>query len=215
MTVVIGNRSKHDDSRHLEVYDWPHAAAALTSSGAHGAQRRDPDPRTRHPRRRAPRDRRSLRRTAWLARPLLPGRQGAARDRGARSRCRRALDEVAEALATADTFAEAIAAIVAPWRRLLVENDFALAAPSPPRLSIPPLKATSSAATSTTCSPSGGPQSLRSTSISESCRRRQMSNRRSSCPRSRARSSSPAPDAASSRRRPWSATSRPTSGKNS
>ena len=38
-------------------------------------------------------------------------------------------DEVAEALTTAETFAEAIAAIVAPWRRLLIDHDFALGCP--------------------------------------------------------------------------------------
>ena len=38
-------------------------------------------------------------------------------------------DEVAEALTGADTFAEAIAAIVAPWRRLLIDHNFALGCP--------------------------------------------------------------------------------------
>ena len=38
-------------------------------------------------------------------------------------------DEVAEALTKAETFAEAIAAIVAPWRRLLIDHDFALGCP--------------------------------------------------------------------------------------
>ena len=38
-------------------------------------------------------------------------------------------DEVADALTRAETFAEAIAAIVAPWRRLLIDHDFALGCP--------------------------------------------------------------------------------------
>ena len=37
--------------------------------------------------------------------------------------------EVDEALTRADTFAEAIAAIVAPWRRLLTDHNFALGCP--------------------------------------------------------------------------------------
>ena len=62
------------------------------------------------------------------------GAPGFARDQGVpwvdlRTAAAELSDEVAEALATADTFAEAIAAIVAPWRRLLVENDFALGCP--------------------------------------------------------------------------------------
>ena len=38
-------------------------------------------------------------------------------------------DEVDEALTQAKTFPDAIGAIVAPWRRLLVEHDFALGCP--------------------------------------------------------------------------------------
>jgi len=38
-------------------------------------------------------------------------------------------DEVAEALAEAETFPEAISAIVEPWRRLLIDHDFALGCP--------------------------------------------------------------------------------------
>jgi TetR/AcrR family transcriptional regulator, lmrAB and yxaGH operons repressor len=38
-------------------------------------------------------------------------------------------DEVDEALAQAKTFPDAIGAIVAPWRRLLVDHDFALGCP--------------------------------------------------------------------------------------
>ena len=39
------------------------------------------------------------------------------------------LDEVDEALAKAATFPEAIGAIVAPWRRLLIDHDLALGCP--------------------------------------------------------------------------------------
>src|ERR1700738_3260870 len=38
-------------------------------------------------------------------------------------------DEVDKALAQAKTFPDAIGALVAPWRRLLVEHDFALGCP--------------------------------------------------------------------------------------
>jgi AcrR family transcriptional regulator len=38
-------------------------------------------------------------------------------------------DEVDQALAQAETFADAIGAIVAPWRRLLVDHDFVLGCP--------------------------------------------------------------------------------------
>jgi AcrR family transcriptional regulator len=38
-------------------------------------------------------------------------------------------DELDEALAKAETFPEAIAAIVAPWHRLLIDHDFALGCP--------------------------------------------------------------------------------------
>jgi TetR/AcrR family transcriptional repressor of lmrAB and yxaGH operons len=38
-------------------------------------------------------------------------------------------DEVDSALAQAETFPEAIGVIVAPWRRLLVDHDFALGCP--------------------------------------------------------------------------------------
>src|ERR1700694_3763073 len=38
-------------------------------------------------------------------------------------------DEVDQALADAETFPDAIGVLVAPWRRLLVEHDFALGCP--------------------------------------------------------------------------------------
>ena len=38
-------------------------------------------------------------------------------------------EELAEALATAQSFPDAITAIVAPWRRLLVDHDYALGCP--------------------------------------------------------------------------------------
>ena len=104
-------------------------AAAITGARAHGAQRRNADARARHPRRRAARDRRALRRTSRLARPLLPGRQDTTHDRSDRRRLAELSAEVDQTLTQAKTFPEAIGAIVAPWRRLLVDHDFALGCP--------------------------------------------------------------------------------------
>ena len=77
----------------------------------------------------APRDRRSLRRTPRLARPLFPGRQDTTHDRGDRCRLAGLFDELERALTEAKTFPDAIGVIVAPWRRLLADHDFAMGCP--------------------------------------------------------------------------------------
>ena len=141
MTVVIDflNRSRFDDSRHRKRYD--------------GAMAKNESPGVTSNRRRSPARARMVRSAATLMRErgihgvglreivthsggprgslgrFFPGGKTQLMTEAIDVALAGLFDELDRALSEAETFPDAIGVIVAPWRRLLVDHDFALGCP--------------------------------------------------------------------------------------
>src|SRR5690348_10431394 len=129
MTVVIDHPSNCDDSRHLDVYDWHmqpprspararmvrSAATLMRERGIHGVGLREIVAHSGGPR-------------GSLGR-FFPGGKTQLMTEAIDVALVELFGDLEQMLGDAETFPDAITVIVAPWRRLLVDHDFALGCP--------------------------------------------------------------------------------------